>query len=266
MSVGIIGIGFVGDAIQHSLTQKKINLKLYDKYKNGGIGKPEDILDTQILFLCLPTPFCQEKKTYDITPLIETCEYLAEKDYQGTVVIKSTVTPGTSQMLNDKYKLDIIHNPEFLTARTAREDFHNQKHIVLGLTKNVRFLNHELLIEFYHQNYPEAEITIGSSEESEAMKLFVNSFYATKVQIFNEFYQLSQKLGADYNAIRNMMLKNGWINPMHTTVPGPDGQLSYGGACFPKDTQALLAFMKNQESEHQILDACVQERNAMRDD
>ena len=45
------------------------------------------------------------------------------------------------------------------------------------------------------------------------------------------------------------MLKNGWINPMHTTVPGPDGQLSYGGFCFPKDTNALLQFMKTENSQ-----------------
>ncbi len=38
----------------------------------------------------------------------------------------------------------------------------------------------------------------------------------------------------------DLMLKNNWINPMHTKVPGNDGQLSYGGKCFPKDTKALV--------------------------
>ena len=66
--------------------------------------------------------------------------------------------------------------------------------------------------------------------------------------------------------IKPMMIKNGWINPMHTTVPGPDGQLSYGGYCFPKDTNALLNHMKREGTPHKVLEATVDERNEMRQD
>jgi UDP-glucose 6-dehydrogenase len=62
------------------------------------------------------------------------------------------------------------------------------------------------------------------------------------------------------------MLKNGWIHPMHTKIPGPDDNISYGGACFPKDTKALLHYMKEIEVPHEVLDACVREREKMRDD
>ena len=62
------------------------------------------------------------------------------------------------------------------------------------------------------------------------------------------------------------MLKNGWINPMHTNVPGPDGKLSYGGFCFPKDTNALLNHMKRMNTPHNVLQATIDERNVMRDD
>ena len=61
------------------------------------------------------------------------------------------------------------------------------------------------------------------------------------------------------------MLKNEWINPMHTQVPGPDGKPSYGGACFPKDTNALLHFMRTKGSPHKVLEGCVEERNSMRE-
>ena len=61
-----------------------------------------------------------------------------------------------------------------------------------------------------------------------------------------------------------MMIKNGWINSMHTNVPGKDGKLGYGGMCFPKDTNALLTFLKNQGSKHQILEACIEENNIYR--
>ena len=62
------------------------------------------------------------------------------------------------------------------------------------------------------------------------------------------------------------MLNNGWINEMHTEVPGPDGSLSYGGACFPKDTSALVYFMNKVGTPHEVLEACVKERNKMRKD
>ena len=61
------------------------------------------------------------------------------------------------------------------------------------------------------------------------------------------------------------MLNNNWINPMHTKVPGTDGKLSYGGACFPKDTNALLSFMKKNNSNHKVLESCIFERNFLRE-
>jgi len=98
------------------------------------------------------------------------------------------------------------------------------------------------------------------------MKIFCNSFYALKVQFFTELYQLCQKNGCDYNIVKDMMLKNNWINKMHTTVPGPDGSLSYGGFCFPKDTNALNEYMKVKNTNNKVLEACIKERNEMRDD
>ena len=63
-----------------------------------------------------------------------------------------------------------------------------------------------------------------------------------------------------------MMLKNGWINPMHTDVPGPDGKMSYGGLCFPKDTNALNEFMKQNNIPNSVLNATICERNSMREE
>lgn len=269
--IGIVGLGFVGNALLNSFTEHQIpNIQVYDKYKNGGTGNREDLLNTEFLFLCLPTPFIAEKKDYDLEPIHETLTYLKEYRYSGLVIIKSTVTPTTCQTLAEQYQLPIIHNPEFLTAKTANHDFHNQKHVVLGLTNQPTFLSgnesmqRHLLIRFYQNYYPEAQISLCQSGESEAMKIYVNSFYAIKIQAFNEFYQLSTKLNLDPDLITGMMLKNGWINPMHTKVPGTDGKLSYGGGCFPKDTQALLQCMKKHDTEHQVLESTVQERNQMR--
>jgi UDP-glucose 6-dehydrogenase len=98
------------------------------------------------------------------------------------------------------------------------------------------------------------------------MKIFVNSYYAVKIQFFNELYLLCQNNGSDYETIKNLMLKNGWINSMHTNVPGPDGKLSYGGACFPKDTSALNKYMERLSSPNEVLNATISERNKFRKD
>lgn len=264
MKVGIVGIGFVGDALAHSYQNKGIDLVLYDKFKEGGIGTLESVLETELCFLCLPTLYSIKENSYDLSAIQEVCQFLSENQYKGIVIVKSTIEPGRSEELALDHQLKIVHNPEFLTARTARHDFENQSHIVLGFTSLVEQESQDFVTNFYQRFYPEAEISFSASGESESMKIFVNSFYAVKVQMFNEFYLHCQNKGYDYNTVTSMMLKNGWINPMHTKVPGPDGKLSYGGACFPKDTQALLSAMKRTGTPHAVLEACVKERNQMR--
>ncbi len=96
------------------------------------------------------------------------------------------------------------------------------------------------------------------------MKIYLNCFYSVKIQFFNELYLLCQKTGTNYENVLDLMLKNNWINPMHTKVPGTDGLLSYGGNCFPKDNNALLQFMKSMDSPCQVLEATINERNIMR--
>ena len=267
MLVGIVGLGFVGSAIEKSLKIKEVELKTYDKYKNGGIGSIEDCLDTGILFLALPTLYLPEIEEYDKTAIYETFELLDSKKYEGVIVLKSTIEPETTNKLESKYpNLNIIHNPEFLTARTAFEDFHNQKNIVLGKGENCNKEKFQKVVQFFSTYYPEAEISICKSIESESMKIFVNSFYAVKIQFFNELYLLCQKNRCDFEKVKSLMLKNNWINPMHTNVPGPDGKLSYGGACFPKDTSALQKYMKKLNTNNMVLKATIDERNSMRKD
>ena len=263
--VGICGYGFVGTALYNSFTAKDIHVDIYDKFIER-FNHITNILHCDIVFLCLPTKFDSNINSYDKTALYDVCEYLDQSKYTGSVVIKSTIEPGTTDHLSNKYNLSFIHNPEFLTARTASEDYNNQTHIVLGrgTTCTDELYNHT--IQFHKVNYPEAEISSCTSLESESMKLFANCFYSVKVQFFTELYLLCEKIQIDYDQIKDLMLKNNWINPMHTQIPGPDGKISYGGLCFPKDTSALLNYMKRYNSAHMVLESVIEERNIMRDD
>lgn len=268
--VGIIGIGFVGSAMMRSFQEKNIklneNLFIYDKYKNGGMGNIKDIYSTDILFLALPTKYDTKSCKYDKVPIYETCKLLIENKYKGAVIIKSTVEPETTNNLSKEYNLSFIHNPEFLTARTAYEDFHNQEHIVLGKGNNCEKKCFNNVVKFYKDLYPKAKISECTALESESMKIYANCYYATKVQFFTEIYLACKTNGSDYNKIVDMMIKNGWINKMHTKVPGPDGKISYGGLCFPKDTNALNKYYEELGVPHNVLASVITERNNMRND
>jgi UDPglucose 6-dehydrogenase len=216
--------------------------------------------------LCLPTLFDETKNCYNKDAIHEVCCYLKSNNYKGIVIIKSTVEPETTNNLEKFYNIKFVHNPEFLTARTAFQDFHNQKHIVLGLGNNCSKKEVIKIKDFYNKNYPFASISICTSLESESMKIMCNSFYASKIMLFNEYYLLCKKNGSNFNIIKDLMLKNDWINPMHTNIPGPDGQLGYGGACFPKDTKALLKYMKSQNLNNIVLESVIKQNEKNRNE
>lgn len=273
--VGVIGLGFVGTAIVEFLKSNQYTLHktifTFDKYKrtdNNTSSSLNDLLRCDFIFLCLPTQYDITNATYCLDAIHETLQYFSKETYSGLLILKSTVLPGTTENLSIQYNLNLIHNPEFLTARTANVDFANQSHMVLGTTNKIseNILEQSGIHTFINSNWPSISLSICTSKESESMKLFLNSFYAIKVQFFTELYVLCNKMQIDYNIVKQMMLNNNWINPMHTNIPGPDGQISYGGLCFPKDTMALESFMKNLESPSSILTATINERNQMRSD
>lgn len=259
--VGLIGTGFVGGSLKKSFEINGQKVISYDKFKKE--GSFSDILKSDILFLCLPTPYIKDMG-FCKDAIYENLDKLRLNKFEGIVVIKSTVEPGFVKNLSLKYDFEICHNPEFLTARTAFEDFHSQSHIVLGKSRDSKYF--EMLCNLFSTLYPNAEISICNSDESESMKLFCNNFYAMKVMIFNEFYNLCSNKGISFENTVSLMLKNGWINPMHTKVPGPDGKLGYGGACFPKDTNALNEYCKKYGLMNKILDSAIKERDFLRED
>ena len=136
-SIGIIGIGILGTAIKETFASYNTNIIsniiCYDKYKNIG-NSILDICICNIIFICLPTEYNNDKKEYDKSEIYNVFEELSRYKYKGCIILKSTVEPKTTIHLSFIFNnLNIIHSPEFLSARTAMEDFKNQKHIVLGL-------------------------------------------------------------------------------------------------------------------------------------
>ena len=165
MKIGIVGLGFVGSAIHDFLENynKEHNsaytIILHDKYKNGGFGSLSECLETDILFLALPTLYSEDKRKYDTSAIEETLQFLDKHSYRGVILNKSTVEPTSTQQWDTKYRLSMIHNPEFLTARTASKDFANQKHIVLGCGKYCTQDQKNMVSSWYKKCFPSSNIS-----------------------------------------------------------------------------------------------------------
>ena len=262
MKMGICGFGFVGSAISIFFTEKGYNVTIYDKYKC--IGSFEMLLDTEVLFICLPTNYSDELKAYDMSEVDKTLEYLDKYEYRGIIVIKSTVLPDYCEDMNNMYQnIKIVANPEFLSAKTAVEDFRGQKHVVLGYTSYSKSTIIKVE-EMYNEVLGGVVITVVSAMEAALIKLGCNSFYATKIQYFTELYMLCNKMGISYERVKNGMLSNEWINKNHTEVPGSDGKVSFGGMCLPKDIKALSGYMDIKEVENMVIKGVIEEREMLR--
>jgi UDPglucose 6-dehydrogenase len=262
--LGIVGCGVVGKALLQTLGDKGFTVQVYDKYIAEFKNTLEVIRNCRAVFLCLPTLYSTELNEYDKGPIHETCAALGEMGFSGEVVIKSTVEPGTTAGLQLKYpNLRFVHNPEFLTARRALEDSRNQTHVVLGYAYP-RSLPTATTEKVWRRIFPGAHVSVTDSTTSECLKLACNCFYSVKVQFFNELALFCRKKKVVYSQLRRMLLLNKFTSPMHTHVPGPDGKLTFGGMCFPKDTRALLAAMQSVQSEAQVLQSTVTEQHQMR--
>ncbi|NHJ84685.1 MAG: UDP-glucose/GDP-mannose dehydrogenase family protein [Asgard group archaeon] len=248
--IGVIGCGFVGTAVSVGL-EKVAEIWEHDAYKDTH-SLPTVVNECDILFLCLPTPMNEDGScnTSIIEEVIDDINRLAEST--KTIVVKSTVPPGSTQRWADCYPLHtFIFNPEFLTEANFINDFLEQDRIILGITEgktqqSIHRENEDRVRKLYlafadTQEYP-AVVYTTSSKEAEMCKYTANCFLATKVIFFNEIKSICEVAGIDYEKMISLVLLDCRIGVSHCEVPGPDGKHGFGGSCFTKDINALIAF------------------------
>jgi UDPglucose 6-dehydrogenase len=178
-------------------------------------------------------------------------------------VIKSTIPPTTTEMFNKNFKnLTIVFNPEFLTEANAVNDFENQSKIILGGPRK----GTTLLKQVYRLVFPTTPIIKTSSTHAEMVKYLTNTFLATKVSFANEIYELCNKLGLDYDKVIEYATYDERLGKSHWAVPGPDGDLGFGGHCFPKDLSALLKLTQMLNTTNNVLHATQQTNQSVRTD
>ena len=101
-----------------------------------------------------------------------------------------------------------------------------------------------------------------TSKEAEIVKYMENTFFATKITYCQEMYDLCERVGADWNTVREGWLADPRINPMHTAVFRNDR--GFGGKCLPKDTNAMAEYMRKNGVEPIVLDAVLKKNKEFR--
>ena len=250
--IGIIGNGFVGSSVAYGFSSNTgcdaEDVKIYDKDSSKSTHTLSEVVnDSDYIFLSVPTPSNQDGSisldiVYNVFKDIESViDY--EKDYQPVILLRSTVTPRTTQEIQIEHpRMNIVFNPEFLTERSAKLDFINQSRVVLGGSwGNTTKVEH-----LYKWRFGKSIPVIKTDfETAELIKYMCNCFFATKVSYLNEMKKLSDKIGANWEHCIDGFSRDGRIGHSHLAVPGPDGKLGFGGSCFPKDIQAMIHFMDN---------------------
>ena len=238
-NVGIIGNGFVGQALAYGFSPvAKIRiydldpLKCIDEFK-------ETVNRSDILFVSVPTPMNPNGSiNLDIINDVITKIDDASIRKDNVVVLKSTVVPGTTDFLKEKFpSLNFVYNPEFLTERKAKFDFLNQSRVVLGGDfKSVQKVVGLYINRFNHCNFVKTDC-----RTAEFIKYLGNVFFALKVSFANETRLFAEEIGVNWDDALRGFVADGRVADSHLHVPGPDGKLGFGGSCLPKDLNAFIA-------------------------
>ena len=254
-NVGVIGGGFVGSAVAFgfgSSNSHPFNVRVYDIDPNKSSHTFEEtVLESDFIFLCLPTPSCGdmsidlsyiESSMKDISALVD--------PFKQTVVVKSTVVPGTCRRLSKKYGINVVSNPEFLTERRAKWDFINASQILIGSDEKEGAMKVQSL---YKKRFTSMKYVLTDTTTAEFIKYLLNCFFSVKLSFMNEMYQIGEAFGVDWSKAIEGLASDSRVGDSHITVPGPDGKFGFGGHCFPKDINAMIKFAERLGVDPTIL-------------
>lgn len=255
INIAIVGHGYVGKAVDHGFSTNQVRKFIIDPVYNTTLEELKNKHRLDAAFVCVPTPFGKDGEV-DASIVKKVVHEL--DDFNCPVIIKSTVTPDVIGDLS-KENSNVVYNPEFLTEKNHLDDFINPPMHILGGNKMITRRVEELY-EKYSQCKP-CPVMHMTPMEASFVKYGINCFLATKVLWFNQFKDLIDVTDSKYNVIVNAIGSDPRIGHSHTQVPGPDGKKGFGGACFPKDTNAFSTYA---DGNFGVLDEVIKHNNIYR--
>jgi len=232
-TIGFIGQGWVGKNYADNFEARGFNVVRYSLDAAYASNK-EKIKDCEIVFIAVPTP--TTPKGFDPSILKQVIKLVG----RGKIaLIKSTIAPGTTAALQkDNPEIFVLHSPEFLSRQTAAHDAAEPTRNIIGLP---------LDNEIYRQKAAEVMAVLPKAPyenicpalDAELVKYGGNCFFYFKNVFMNLLYDLSEKVGADWENVRLMVAADPRIGEEHTR-PVNKGGRGAGGDCLIKDFETFI--------------------------
>jgi UDPglucose 6-dehydrogenase len=252
LKIGIVGVGMVGGTLKFGFERLGHDVRCYDVAVQR--TKLSDVLDTDLAFICVPTPG-RPDGSCDTSIVENSVTALHGLGYQGHIVVKSTVTPGTTNKLIGCLGRHVAFCPEFLRERTAVADFCDYHDVcIIGTNTGEQFD----LVKAAHGHYPRRFERM-TPTEAELAKYFANTLNALKITFANQFYDVCKDLGADYAAIHRAVSHRSNVGWHYLECN--ERLRAYAGNCLPKDVKAFRHYVRTQTDVDPTLWAIIDSLN-----
>lgn len=246
--VGYVGQGFIGKNYADELESRGyavVRYALEEPYRNN----KEKIQECDIVFIAVPTPTTPTGFSSHIVE--EAVGFVGD----GKVaVIKSTMLPGMTEKIQKMYpKKVVMHSPEFLREATAAYDAMHPDRNIIGICEDsgdVRARAQKVLAIL-----PPAPFElVCSAVEAEFVKYAGNNWLYVKVVYINILYDFVQKLGGNYEHVRDAFaadprMGRSHLDPIHQSGHGGPAGRGAGGHCFIKDFAAFRSMYEKSFPE-----------------
>jgi len=254
MKIIIVGFGVVGKAVADAINKNNLVYGVDPMLGDHTVAK---FTDAEGVIICVGTP-SDEIGDCDVSQIYSVMDTVP---ITLPVLIKSTVPPDYLEKIIDKYdQHSICYSPEFLSAATAKEDFKNQTHMVIGGDDPEGIWQ-----SMFQESLPNCKLIFNTSiTEASTIKYASNCFLSVKVAFFNQLYDVCQQNGADFELIRQVLTHDNRIGKSHTMVPGPDGSRGFGGACFPKDAVAYMFYSDRMKQTNTLVESAIKYNKKVR--
>jgi len=232
---GILGYGFVGKASHLGLLNSG-EVAIHDILLGTSM---EDLKNSKYVLICIPTS-TQE----DIATLVEEIITLKKINENCTVILRSTVPVGVCKQIQDKINDKIIYMPEFLRERFWNTDCNRRPLIVAhDNTSLPSWIKSEKIIEC-------------TFEDAEVLKMFSNNYAAMRIVFANHFYELSQRVGANY---QNVLEMYNHVENDQSYLEADEQLRGFGGKCLPKDLDFLIKSFDDLDLSQSLFDSIKQD-------